>query len=326
MSTILLTGAGGGALPGLITSLRARGYRVIAADASAQAVGLLLADAGHVIPFGHTPEFLPKLREVCRSERVDVVLPLVDEELVPASFLEDDGIAVVLPRRPFVEMCLDKFVLMERMRAEGFDVPATRLASEGIGDLVFPLVAKPRSGRGSRGVAVLGTDEELAQHLHAVGLPADRMILQEHVEGTEFTVSVVVGRSGVTSAVVPKEIILKRGITQSAVTRRSAAIDSYCRRLQQVFSADGPFNVQLRVDAHTGSPRAFEINPRFSTTVSLTVAAGVDEPGELIAQFLGQPAPADLPWNEGVVLLRHMADTFLDELTYRKRINALSRM
>jgi len=319
VKTVLVTGAGGAALPGLISSMRTHGYRVVAADANPQAVGLLLADASHVIPFGHTPEFLPALREICRAERVDVVLPLVDEELVAASYLEDDGIAVVLPRRPFVEMCLDKFVLMQRLHEHGFDVPATRLASEGVGDLSFPLVAKPRSGRGSRGVAVVSTPEALSLHLEAVGVAADAMILQEHVDGTEFTVSVVVGRSGHTLAVVPKEIIVKRGITQLAVTRRDPAINDYCRRLQTVFGADGPFNVQLRVDARTGMPRPFEINPRFSTTVSLTVAAGVDEPAELIAQALGQSSAQDLPWREGVVLVRHYTDTFLDEATYRSR-------
>lgn len=325
MSTVLLTGAGGVALPGLIAALRNEGYRVVAVDASPQAVGLFLADVGHVIPLGQAPDFLPRLRQICKMEQVDVVVPLVDEELVPATFLEDDGVAVVLPRRPFVEMCLDKFVLMGRLCAAGFDVPATRLASDGVGDLAFPVVAKPRTGRGSRGVAVLSNADDLARHLEAVGLPAQRMILQEHVDGTEFTVSVVVGRTGRTLAVVPKEIVSKRGITYVAITRRHQAIDAYCRGLQRVFSADGPFNVQLRVDARTASPRAFEINPRFSTTVSLTCAAGVDEPAELIAQALGRPPAADLPWRDGVVLLRHMTDAFLDETAFVGRAEALAR-
>ncbi len=325
MTTVLLTGAGGVALPGLIAALRGRGYRVVAADANPQAAGLFLADVGHVIPFGHTPEFLPRLRAICIAERVDVVIPLVDEELVPSTALEDDGLAVVLPRRPFVEMCLDKYDLMTRLRSEGYDVPDTRLASEGVGDLAFPLVAKPRTGRGSRGVAVLGSPDELSRHLDAVGLALDRMLLQEHITGTEFTVSVVVGRTGQTLAVVPKEIVSKRGITYLAITRRHVTIDRYCRGIQETFSADGPFNVQLRVDARTASPRAFEINPRFSTTVSLTCAAGVDEPAELIEQALGRTSPADLPWREGVVLLRHMTDAFLDEAAFAVRTEALAR-
>ena len=99
--------------------------------------------------------------------------------------------------------------------------------------------------------------------------------------------SVVVWRDGIVRAVVPKEIIDKRGITRLAVTRKNDAIDRLCRNIQERLRADGPFNVQLRLDAN-GTPLPFEINPRFSTTVTLTQAAGVDELGSLVDMALGR--------------------------------------
>ena len=60
---------------------------------------------------------------------------------------------------------------------------------------------------------------------------------------------------------VPKEIIVKRGITRLAVTRRHASIDALCRRLQAALRADGPFNVQLRLHPVTGEALRFG-NPR----------------------------------------------------------------
>jgi len=320
MTTVILTGAGGAAIPGLIERLRDKGYRVLAADMDPCAVGLYLAEAGFIIPPGGSPEFLPVLREICSQEKVDVVVPLVDEELLSSLELEREGIMVMLPRREFVATCLDKFHLMQQLQAVGVPVPETRLVSSGWSGLRFPIVVKPRKGRGSRGLGIVGSEAELLSFLEVSSFAYDELLLQTYIEGPEFTVSVVVWRDGELQAVVPKEIILKKGITRLAVTRRNAKIEALCREIQARLRADGPFNVQLRLDVGTGDPLPFEINPRFSTTVSLTIAAGVDEIGELIAQEVGGSERKELTdWREGVVLLRRTLDEFVDESDFRGR-------
>jgi carbamoyl-phosphate synthase large subunit len=145
--------------------------------------------------------------------------------------------------------------------------------------------------------------------------------VQTYIDGLEFTVSVTVWRDGVVRAVVPKEIICKKGITRLAVTRRNSRIDDVCRAVQNSLYADGPFNVQLRVDKTTGIPLIFEINPRYSTTVSLTIAAGVDEIGSLISYATGKTETMSFgEWREGVVLLRRTIDEFMDEADFNKRM------
>lgn len=328
MSTVLLTGAGGAALPGLIQRLRRSGYRVLAADMDVYAVGLYLAEAGFVIPPGESPEFLPVLRQICRQHRVDVVVPLVDEELLCALELEREGVTVMLPRREFVATCLDKFQLMQQLQAVEISVPETRLVSTGLGRIEFPILVKPRKGRGSRGLGVLSSEGELLSFLESSPYHHEELLLQTYIEGPEFTVSVVVWRDGEVQAVVPKEIIFKKGITRFAVTRRNVEIEKLCRQLQARLHADGPFNVQLRLDPNTGEPLPFEINPRFSSTVSLTIAAGIDEVGGLIAQAVGQDAKDQFTqWREGVVLLRRTLDEFVEESYFRDRpITRLSAM
>lgn len=324
MSTVLVSGAGGAAVPGLIRGLQAQGHRVVAVDANPHAAGLYLADAGRVVPFGRSDEFLPVLRRICRQDAVDVVLPLVDEELVKTTELEGIGVTVVLPRRAFVELCLDKWRLMKALLEAGVPVPQTGLASGDRAGLAFPVVAKPRTGRGSRGVAVLQDPAALAGHLDSVGVPAEGMLIQRYVEGPEYTVSVVAWRDGETQAVVPKRVLLKKGITQLAVTEHVPVIDEVCRTIQAQLRADGPFNVQLRIDDQTGLPVVFEINPRFSTTVSLTIAAGIDEPGILVRQALGEAPLGGRQWTPGVVLVRQITDVFLDEAWFQQRARAVA--
>jgi carbamoyl-phosphate synthase large subunit len=179
-------------------------------------------------------------------------------------------------------------------------------------------VIKPRTARGSRGFQLLGSDADLRRYLDTSPVPAEGLLLQECIDGPEFTVSVVVWRDAEVQAVVPKEIISKRGITRLAVTRRNAAIDTLCRSIQRALRADGPFNVQLRLRA--GVPLPFEVNPRFSTSISLTMAAGIDELCGLVAQALGgRDGYRFGDWREGVVLVRTTRDEFLDERAFRAR-------
>jgi carbamoyl-phosphate synthase large subunit len=51
----------------------------------------------------------------------------------------------------------------------------------------------------------------------------------------------------------------------------------------------GPINIQCRI--HRGRPTVFEINPRFSGGIPLTIAAGADFPGMLLRLHAGDAVP-----------------------------------
>ena len=316
--TVVVTTAGAASTPGTILRLRSQGYRVVATDVDPTAPGLYLADRGRLVPRGDDEAFLPRMRALCAEEDAVAVIPLVDEELPRIGALAEDGIAALLPLPEFVTACLDKYRLMHELDAAGIGVPRTRLASEWPANAFraeHGLVVKPRSGRGSRGVRVVGPTDDLAPVIAEIGLPADEIVVQERIRGPEYTVSVVAWRDGGVQAVVPKEVVLKQGVTKYAVTRRNRAVIETCRAVQESLRADGPFNVQLCLDG-SGEPRVFEINPRFSSTSSLTTAAGVDEITGLVGQAVGGGPRLTDDWREGVAMVRHWTDGFIDEARF----------
>lgn len=323
--TVLVTAAGGAALPFIIDVLRSGGYRVVAVDANPDAAGLYLADAGYCIPLATQDSFLPTIRDICSREKAAAIIPLVDEELIPISSLAADGSLISLaPGSRFCALCLDKFSLAAAFREADLPVPETRLLAEGWSGLNFPLVAKPRSGRGSRGLFIAQNEKDLQDFVADTQPDPNAYLLQQRIEGDEYTVSVVCWRDGVVRAVVPKKIIKKEGITKLAVTERSEAIDRLCRQIQSRLAADGPFNVQLRIDPATGVPYTFEINPRFSTTTSLTHAAGAHEIVALLDLALGRANDHAWAWAEGVTLIRHSLDTFQPFSSFAARRKSLN--
>ncbi|GAB2496344.1 ATP-grasp domain-containing protein [Nocardiopsis aegyptia] len=313
----MVTTAGSAPTPGTILHLREQGFRVVATDIDPAAPGLYLADRGYLVPAGDSEAFLPRMRALCASEGAVAIVPLVDEELVPVGDLAEDGLSVMLPRPGFVATCLDKYVLMRALDAAGIGIPRTWAASEPPPADVAAgepggFVVKPRSGRGSRGVQIVESLADVPAAVAASGYGADELIVQERVTGPEFTVSVVVWRDGGVQAVVPKEVLLKQGVTKYAVTRRHAEVERTCRAVQSALRADGPFNVQLCLDTQ-GRPRVFEINPRFSSTAALTVAAGVDEVAGLLRQAVADGPRLTDTWREGVTMVRRWADEFVSE-------------
>jgi carbamoyl-phosphate synthase large subunit len=315
--TVMFTGAGGTSIPTLITAMRAHGMRVLVADMDPHAPGLILADKGFIIPAGRSERFLTVVRKICQDEHVDAFVPLVDEELLASTTLEDDGVAVILPRKPFIETCLDKVRLNGVLERAGIPVPRTRPADEGAGNLRFPLVLKPRTGRGSRGLVFVRQASDLTEAFASHTYAPKELMLQEAVSGAEYTVSVVAWRDGGVQAVVPKRVILKRGVTRLAVTEHIPEIERVCGFVQERLRADGPFNVQLCLDVD-GMPRIFEINPRFSTTVTLTMRAGIDEVfGMIVQALLGREAFVFGVWEQGVVLVRPNVDQFISLTEYQ---------
>lgn len=315
-TSVLLTGAGGAGTIAVIQSLKAmKRYRIITGDASAHAGGYAFADRSYVMPWVIDPKYEGVVRSILAEERPDFVIPLIDEEIGLVHALvarEFPTIKVVAPRPEFCEDMLDKWRMAQRMTELGLSVAKSWLASDASA-IAFPAIVKPRVGRGSRGFAVVETKAALTEYLaRAKGSPDD-FVVQEQLTGREMTTSAVVALGGPLLAVVPKEATVKKGITQVGVTRAIPAVDKLVRDIQERMRADGPFNVQLMLGAD-GVPKVFEINPRYSTTVALTLGAGLNEVDVVLRHALGEEIPPSmLEWKADVMMVRYTAQAFVDE-------------
>jgi carbamoyl-phosphate synthase large subunit len=284
---LLFTGGGGAASEALHRLLGER-YDVHFADADADAKPASVPPrAWHRVPFASSPLFVSELGRLCRDLDVDILVPGVDEELLPISRAGTTAIApvVLLPPAGFVEDHLDKLTSNTLLKALGVPVPETATLAEH-GRVGFPCVVKPRRGRGSRDVAIVQSEEELRAHVVLCRRPAEDFILQERLQGQEYTVTMVADRDRALRAVVPVRVALKRGITLRAETDRDDAVMAACAALHRAQPVAGCFNIQL-VKSDAGDVKPFEINPRISTTACLALAAGVD----FVDLYLGGTPP-----------------------------------
>ena len=83
--SVLITLASSVAYPGFVKCLR-RGqkgkFRIIGTAPDKDAVGFAFVDKGYLVPLPESKNFVTRLLEVCRKEKVKVLLPSAPKELI----------------------------------------------------------------------------------------------------------------------------------------------------------------------------------------------------------------------------------------------------
>ena len=311
---VLVTGAGGPAGIAVIRSLLARpDVEVFSADMDGWASGLYLVpeDRRRIVPAGRSETFVDELIGMCRDDRIDVLFSTVDVELPGLAARRDElsavGTALAAPSHETLVTCLDKCRLAERVDGKA-RLPRTRLLNRaGVGeDWTFPVIVKPRSGAGSRGVRLIADRAAL----EALG-EDESILIQENLPGEEFSVDVLAGLDGTVIAAVPRSRErVDSGVSIAGRTVRRAELSDTAAAVARAIGLTGVANVQLRYSAD-GVPALLEVNPRFPGAMPLTIAAGVDMPSLLLDLVLGRPVPSSVDFAE-LANVRFLEDVFLD--------------
>jgi len=282
---VLFTGGGGAGTEALWKLYESR-YEIHFADADLDTINpIVLPEYRHQIPWASESNFFEKINFICKNLDIDVLVPSVDEELVILARYSDQLLPtkLMLPDLKYVESMLDKLLMARYLEKECIPVPLTFPLNEDFLDISYPCIVKPRKGRGSRGVKVFNTRDEVLSFKKTMGLSAKDFIVQNKINGQEYTVQMAANENGQLSAVVPVKVGIKQGITISAEVENEVNVIEACRLIHQSCPTKGCYNVQLILtDNNVVMP--FEINPRISTTYCLVVAANVDP----IEIFLGK--------------------------------------
>lgn len=273
---VMFTG-GGGAGNEAIWRLLGHRYTLFFADANIEAIcPNIPEDRRILIPMANAEYFEESIQAACKDKMIDIIVPGVDEELMKLAGMKnkDGWPMMMLPDADFIGMMLDKLACADALRNNGFDAPLTRsvINAEEIG---FPMIIKPRSGRGSRGVMKITESSQIPAYVTLHQADPDAIIVQELICGQEYTVFVLADAWSNLRAVVPVKVAEKRGITISAEIENNEVILEFVQRFHAVFKPSGPYNIQCMF-TRGGRIVPFEINPRISTTLCMSVFAGID--------------------------------------------------
>lgn len=269
------------------------GGAVVVADVNALSPAVYCADRAWRVSFASDPGYIDELLHICERESIGLLVPTIDDELPLVGGARDRfariGTRVAASDRRVAEICNDKFETSRYLIGHGIAAARSYLPSALPQDLQLPLFIKPRHGRGGVGAFAATNRRELEFFLTYV---ADAVV-QEHLSGPEYTIDMLCDFGGRPLSVVPRErVVIRAGVSDRGRTVHHQALVDIALACAHAFTFVGAVNIQCRLVG--GHPVIFEINPRFSGGIPLTIAAGADFPGMLAALALGRPVPPAL--------------------------------
>jgi len=315
-ASILFTSAG--RRVGLINCFRVAArelgveLRILAADLVPQhSAACQVADASFKVPRVTDPNYTAVLKNIALNEGVSLIVPTIDTELsalarVRAEF-EQRGVRIQISSEQFVEMCRDKLDTARYLFGLGLEVPKTWVFSEvQPDDLPYPVIAKPRSGSSSIGI-------EIVRDMKALMELGDRpnYILQEFLNGPEFTINTFYDVQGVFRAAIPHRRLETRGGEMSkGITIADHRFTDMARLVGSgPAAARGVFCFQaIMTDS---GPKIFEVNARFGGGYPLADRAGGHFARWLMEEVLDLPSTANDQWQAGLTCLRYDSEVFL---------------
>ncbi|MDX3909597.1 MAG: ATP-grasp domain-containing protein [Sphingobium sp.] len=272
------------------------------------------ADKFFTAPPAESDAFVPAMLEICEQESIGLIVPTIDTELVAYAQAREQfaaiGTSVAVSDLPLVTMARDKLATARFLAQAGIASPRTAAAADFLvdqGGLSFPLLAKPRGGSSSRGIAVVENETQI-RTLEA----KEPYVLQEILEGPEFTVSIYFDSEGQLKSAVPHERLrVRSGEVEKGTTVRHSLLEEMARQLAQALhGARGALCFQTRMTA-AGLPSMFEINARFGGGYPLAHQAGATFTRWTLEEWLDLPSSATAEWRAGVRMLRYDDAIFL---------------
>ena len=314
---VLVTAAGAMPAVAIINALKRQQeipIRVISVDIYALCAGRYLSDRFSTVPPAADRSYVERVFELCTREKVNIVFPVLDEEQVVFADhrerFERKGIRVIVNDPALVRLARDKYRTYQFCRAHGIPTPLTLLPDEAVRSeaLRFPLIVKPRVGLGSVGVFKATDARELEFFLSYVRDP----IVQEFVDGKEYTIDILTDLEGQVISVVPKvRLDVKAGVQVKGCTIRDNRLLHYGQMLAGTFGLAPRANIQcIETNDHF---QLIEVNPKFPASLPLTVAAGANFPLLLVMMCLGKRiAPMVGQFRDGLVMLRYWQEIFVE--------------
>ena len=313
---VMITAGGTVTAQSLIKALREDGRVdfIAAGDMNPLNATRPFVDEFVTLPAASAGDFAQRCFESAARLQIDLLVPLiVESEFLPLDEARERfdsiGCRLLVPPRAIFERTGDKLEFARFLSEIGVPGPVTQPYSPSLTIDRFPIYLKPRRGSGSVGTARI----ESSHSLHEAARGRSGLIVQEAVDGAEFTVDCFAAAPGRVVAAVPRErIAIKAGVSVKGRTYRHPAIEGIAAGVVAKSGLQGPANVQgmLRPD---GSFSIVEMNPRFSGTLALTTAAGINFASLTIDTIEGRPIPDLMGRHEdGLTMMRYWSEVFED--------------
>lgn len=191
MKTLMILGALSEFVP-LVEMAKEKGIRTVVVDGNSGAPAKEKADAAYDADIRDTKA----IAQIAKDEHVDAITTGYSDLLLECMVKIANAAGLPCHIKPGQLPCYrDKSVMAETLRALHIGAPKTRRIKEDFADddlsgMKFPMIIKPLSMYGSRGLVVVNSTAEIREYYHEALFPAsgNEILVQEYNPDHEFNI------------------------------------------------------------------------------------------------------------------------------------------
>ncbi len=266
-------------------------FKVIGVDAGNVNCCRYFVNKFYKIPKAVDKNYIKELLEICKKEKVQGIIPLYEGEFYildkNRNEFENIGTKLILSSERIIDICKDKNKTFKYFTEEGIKNPKVYEKNEldkiisSNDTSVYPMFIKPADGMGSSNAFKISNKKELIffkDYVH-------NGIIQQCIEGDEYTVDALVDFKGNPVYIIPRirievrsgEVVKSRTVHDEEIINTTKQVINSLNKLKDENNngAIGPLTIQF-FKTKKGEMYLLEINPRFGGGVPLSFECGAD--------------------------------------------------
>ena len=267
---------------------------VIATDCNELAPALYDADKSYIVPKITDEKYLDVILDICKKEKINAVLSLIDPELSLISLNKDKfleiGTTPIVSEYDDVELCLDKYKTFNFLKENGFKTIKSYVDKEVFykdveeGRINYPVFVKPVKGSASLNINKVFCKDQLellfSQH--------NNLIIQEYMDGKEYGVDAYIDMisNELVSIFIKEKIKMRAGETDKSISLKNEKITNLVKELIQKSNFKGVIDIDIF--EKYGEYYISEVNPRFGGGNPHAYECGVNIPKMIIKNLQGE--------------------------------------
>lgn len=286
--------------------------RIIATDCSTLAPAVYEADKFILVPRMTAPGYIDVIIDICKNEKIDGVLSLIDPELSLIAqnrerFLEV-GTTPIVSDYDLCELSLDKFEMYKYLCKSGIPTGRCFMNKEQFyqaldkNEISFPVFLKPARGSASININKVGSRAEVDLLCDLY----DDIMIQEYMDGQEYGADVYIDMISkkCVSIFVKKKLRMRAGETDKSV---SVIIPELFDIIKSFVENTGYVGmIDIDIFEQNGSFYISEVNPRFGGGYPHAYECGVDFPSLVVNNLNNMENPVNIGnYEEGISMMKY---------------------
>ncbi len=288
---------------------------IIGIDMDAFVSGKYFVNKFYLVPkVSEKKKFYKRICEILAKEKIDLVIPIMDEGLPIWSRLKEENkyprTNILVASRKSLKICQDKNKITLFFKKIG--VPTVKTYLNPPLKIRFPIFIKPRFfGRATMDAYKIKNKRDLDFYVNKL---RGNYVLQEYINGKEYTADCLSGLDGkFITAVIRQRIATKGGLSIKGEIIKDKKALRFLEIIVESLKIPGVCNIQFFKRGRYYY--FFEINPRFAGTHAFTIEGGLNSIYYLLEILNGRKIKqSDINIDYGAKMLR-----FWDEIIIKGR-------